>query len=52
MDWKDKYSTLKKSQETLQKKLDGMERYFADLPTVEESSKKDKLVCKLSIFGG
>ena len=48
MEWKEKYSKLKNSHDALQKKMDGMERYFEDLPTVEESSKKDKLVCNSS----
>ncbi|KAK3608405.1 hypothetical protein CHS0354_035405 [Potamilus streckersoni] len=38
-EWKNKFMEMKQSHQGLKQKLDGVERYLADLPTAEEFSK-------------
>ena len=39
-EWKDRYADLQKAHDSLKKQVDSMNRYFEDLPTSDDHSKK------------
>ena len=41
LEWKHKYTEMNASYEALQKEMSNMNRYLADLPTADETTKKN-----------